>query len=500
MIFPFFGNVISAKGLLLTKATKPCYTRSMTKRGDNMAGKAISHVQGKGSLAHNNREFKFKNVDSNRTENNIVYKSQSIDEAYQKCFGEAQKRFNEKQTRSDRKIDNSYFEHMFGEAPESQRAKSVLTGSNKQKSFYEALVQVGDMDDSKVGTAAGELAEKILDEYMKGFSARNPNFYIFNAVLHLDEATPHLHIDYIPIGHYSRGMDTQNGLAKALEEMGYGKGKGAINEWRLSERKVLEDICKAHGIEVKEPKEGRGYSLTPDEYKAKIEAEKDKLKLGIKDLISESERLDDENRNKKSTISYLDREIEYKGDKLNELTEEESTLRDTYTAKKYELSDENFKLIMQNTKLSTENGELERQAESLQSKALAAKEENDLLSEQKNALLRDIDEAQANLNTLRSLAYISDDIKVSYSPYRGNEHPNIIGIADVSAGNHNFKAALARQGDRLEVNMPPEISNVALRERVTDKILAAHSEYLSPLTAEKVRDDRPRNTSKGHSL
>jgi len=249
-----------------------------------MAGKAISHVQGKGALAHNNREFNFKNVDPERTQNNIVYKSQSIDEAYRECFGEAQERFNEKQTRADRRIDTSYYEHMFGEAPESQRAKSVLIGSNKQKSFYEALVQVGDMTDSKVGTTDGELAAKCLDEYMKGFQDRNPNFHVFNAVLHLDEATPHLHIDYIPVGHYTRGMDTQNGLAKALEEMGHGKGKGAINEWRLSERKALEDICKAHGIEIKEPEKGRGYNLTPDEYKARIEAEKKQLEKEVEPI------------------------------------------------------------------------------------------------------------------------------------------------------------------------------------------------------------------------
>ena len=156
---------------------------------------------------------------------------------------------------------------MFSEAPESQKAKSVLKASNKQKSFYEALVQVGDMQDLKVGTADGERVAKCLDEYMRGFQDRNPNFYVFNAVLHIDETTPHLYIDYIPVGYYTRGMDTQNGLAKALEEMGYGKGKGAINEWRLSERKALEEICVAHGIEVKEPEKGRGYSLTPDEYK-----------------------------------------------------------------------------------------------------------------------------------------------------------------------------------------------------------------------------------------
>lgn len=84
--------------------------------------------------------------------------------------------------------------------------------------------------------------------------------------MHLDEATPHLHIDYIPVGHFDRGLDTRNAMAKALEEMGHGKGANAINRWRLTEWEVLHQICKAHGVEIAEPKKSRGYSYTVEEY------------------------------------------------------------------------------------------------------------------------------------------------------------------------------------------------------------------------------------------
>ena len=110
------------------------------------------------------------------------------------------------------------------------------------------------------------LFRSCLREYMEGFSERNPNFYVFNAVMHLDEATSHLHIDYIPVGHFDRGLDTRNAMAKALEEMGYGKGANAINRWRLAEWEVLHQICIAHGIEISEPKKSRGYSYTVEEY------------------------------------------------------------------------------------------------------------------------------------------------------------------------------------------------------------------------------------------
>ena len=268
--------------------------------------KRISHCQGKGSLTHNNREFHFKNVDPERTQYNITYVKQSLGEAYENCFGEAVGRYNEKQSRADRRIDN-YYSYLFGRAPQT----SVATSANKQKSFYETLVQIGTMGDSGVGTSDGELVAKCLDEYMRGskgsgvetegveteaegleiksFSERNPNFYVFNAVLHMDEATPHLHIDYIPIGHYKRGMDTQNGIAQALKEMGYGGGKDAVNRWRIAERKVLEDICRKNGVDIAEPKKARGYSLAPDDYKAQVDDEKARLQEEIEGLQSKYE-------------------------------------------------------------------------------------------------------------------------------------------------------------------------------------------------------------------
>ena len=226
-----------------------------------MNKKTISMCRGKGSLSHNNREFTAKNIDPFRTPDNIVFVQQDLGETYHQLFDEAVERYNAHQKRSDRKI-LEYFQHLFSREP----CKSVITGTNKQKSFYEDLVQIGTKDDTGVGTPDAEIAVTCLHEYMEGFQSRNPNFHVFNAVMHLDEATPHLHIDYIPIGHFSNGLDTRNAMAKALEEMGFGKGANAINRWRLAEWKVLHQICLAHGIEISEPQKSRGYSYTVQEY------------------------------------------------------------------------------------------------------------------------------------------------------------------------------------------------------------------------------------------
>lgn len=227
-----------------------------------MAGKSISHGQGKGSLSHNNRKFHAKNVDSSRTKDNVTFVKIPIKQAYEDIFGAAVERYNAKQKRSNRKIKDGYFQYAFGRKP----CDTVIEATDKRKSFYEDVVQIGDMKDTGVGSADAEIAKQCLTEYATGFQERNPNFRVFNNVLHIDEATPHLHIDYIPVAHCKRGLDTQNGMAIALKEMGFGEGKDAISRWRERERKVLEDICKRHGIEVAPPQKARG-TFTVEEYK-----------------------------------------------------------------------------------------------------------------------------------------------------------------------------------------------------------------------------------------
>ncbi len=223
--------------------------------------KSISMCEGKGSLSHNNREFTARNIDSTRTPNNIVFVQQALSDAYHQLFDEAVEKNNARQKRNDRKIHN-YFEHLFNRLP----SKSVITGTNKQKSFYEHLVYIGTRKDTAVGTPDAEITTECLREYMEGFQARNPNLYVFNAVLHLDESTPHLHINYIPVGHFTRGLEVRNAKNKALEEMGFGNDAKSNDRWRRSEWDILKNICNAHDIEISEPKKSRGYSYTVEEY------------------------------------------------------------------------------------------------------------------------------------------------------------------------------------------------------------------------------------------
>jgi len=277
-----------------------------------MTNRKISHARGRGSLNHNNRNHIYKNVDASRTPDNIYYAKESLADAYQKCFGEAVENYNTKQKRADRKIEN-YYTHLFGNANKD----TVATSSNKEKSFYEIVVGIGDKNTCAVGSPDGELAAKILDEYARGFSERNPNFYVFNSVLHMDEKTPHLHIDYVPIADgYKNGMAVRNSQSIALEQMGFGRNKNSINEWRIQERKILRELCQQYGLEVAEETKGRGKTFTPDEYKKIRDETKEEMKTDPdimdelraeveSDLLSEQQHLVDEIAKRKGEVSIL---------------------------------------------------------------------------------------------------------------------------------------------------------------------------------------------------
>lgn len=216
---------------------------------------------------------------------NYTFIRKDIGCVYEHLFAESTKRYNARQKRNDRKIHCSYYESLFHRKP----TNSVVTAADKRKSFYEDVVQIGRKEDSGVDTEDAQLVADCLKEYMAGYQKRNPNFVVFNAVLHMDEATPHLHIDYIPVGHYRRGQDTQNGIAQALKEMGFGEGKGAIARWRASEIEVLNQICLAHSITPLEPEKSRG-SMSVKEYK-EARREADRLKVENVQLKSENKNI-----------------------------------------------------------------------------------------------------------------------------------------------------------------------------------------------------------------
>ncbi|MEI3414149.1 MAG: plasmid recombination protein [Christensenellales bacterium] len=200
--------------------------------------RTISAMRGKGSLSHNRRDFIAENVDSSRTPLNIEYRNEDIRAVYHELFDDALARYNEKQTRKDRIIDDYY--------------EKIRTGK-QEKLFEELIIQIGNKDDMNASSENGQLARQMLDEYMQSFQQRNPTLRVFSAHLHMDEATPHLHIDFIPFTTGSkRGLETRVSLKKALEALGFAGGTKShteLNQWIESEKQVLASIMARHDIE-----------------------------------------------------------------------------------------------------------------------------------------------------------------------------------------------------------------------------------------------------------
>jgi hypothetical protein len=200
--------------------------------------RTISASSGKGVVEHNRRTYTAENVDPTRTHLNIEYCYKPIEQAYQDLFGEALKEYNAKQTRKDRCIDDYY---------------EKIRRGKQEKPFYEVIFQIGNKDDMAAVSENGNLAKEILDNFMKGFQERNPQLYVYSAHLHMDEATPHLHIDFIPFTKgCKRGLSTRVSMKQALADqriVGEGRSMTERAVWVQKEKEVLAELMLERGIE-----------------------------------------------------------------------------------------------------------------------------------------------------------------------------------------------------------------------------------------------------------
>ncbi len=203
--------------------------------------RTISGMMGKGSVSHNTRAFTAKNVDKERSKDNVEFCNEDIRDVYHKLFDSALERYNAKQKRNDRKIIDYY--------------EKIRCGK-QEKLFYEAIFQIGNKDDMNAQGSNSQLAKEILCEFMEGFQERNPSLYVFSGHLHMDEQTPHLHIDFVPfVRNSTRGLDTRVSLKGALGELGFRGGTRGTTEWKQwmeAEKCELSKVAEIHGVQWKQ--------------------------------------------------------------------------------------------------------------------------------------------------------------------------------------------------------------------------------------------------------
>ena len=315
-------------------------------------------MTGKGSVNHNSRKFHAKNTDPERSCLNVEYCNENIKDVYHELFDEALARYNEKQTRSDR-IINDYYEK--------------ICSGKQEKPFHEIILQIGNKDDMGAKTEDGQLAAKILDEYMQDFQRRNPTLRVFSAYLHMDEATPHLHIDFVPYTTGSkRGLETRVSLKKALAELGFKGGTRSEterNQWVAAEKEQLAEIMLKHDIEwEKKGTHEKHLSVLDFEKKerAKEVAELEQTISGSKEELSsilyqqiaagrETEQIRKEGEAIRQEVSELSATNHF----LKEQTE-------TLTGDKEKLLSENEKLEKQQKKLQQEINKMVQSKEAME--------------------------------------------------------------------------------------------------------------------------------------
>ncbi len=330
--------------------------------------RTISISMGKGVINHNTRAYKTDNVDGERSYKNISYCNESIRKVYHELFDEALKKYNAKQTRKDRIIKN-YYKH--------------ICGSNQEKPFYEAVVQVGNKDDMSAISDNAELSKQIMDEYFSGFKERNPHLRVFSAHLHLDEATPHLHIDFVPFTTGSkRGLETRVSLKQALAAQGFKGGSRRDTEWNQwveSEKLVLAKVMERHGVEWEQLGTHNEHLSVYDFKKQERVKEIEQLESKLADKKDEFKSVENRIRNyDKGTEAIADLERKIENDSEYQLPEPQGLMSaKTYKQKFVEPLIKKLKAVIKQVfvqyfkakydyyRLNTTNGNLYRENERL---------------------------------------------------------------------------------------------------------------------------------------
>ena len=318
--------------------------------------RTISFMTGKGSVNHNSRKFHAKNTDPERSCLNVEYCNENVKDVYHELFDEALAWYNEKQTRSDRRIDDYY---------------EKIRSGKQEKPFHEIILQIGDKDNMGAKTENGQLAAKVLDKYMRDFQRRNPTLRVFSAYLHMDEATPHLHIDFVPYTTGSkRGLDTRVSLKQALSALGFKGGtrrETELNQWVAYEKEQLAAVMLEHGIEWEKKGTHEKHLSVLDFEKKEWAKEVAELEQSISDG---KERLSDIQIQHRKAVQETE-QIRQKGEAIRQEVSELSKTSDLLKEQATTLAEDKKKLLSDNVKLEKQQKKLQQDIEKmLQSKAV----------------------------------------------------------------------------------------------------------------------------------
>lgn len=384
-------------------------------------GVGVSFSQNNGNLSHNERKFYTNNIDIDRSKDNLQFYSLSLEEAYKEYFGNAIDEYNRTQKRKDRlkSVDKYLFE-----LRENEHKKGA------EKPFYEIVVQIGDKNTCNIlnNKEQAENAKNVLIEYVKGWQDRNPNLRVFNATIHMDETTPHLHLDYIPVATgYKQGLKVRNSLSKALECQGLGKGVGrndnASIRWQKQEREVIKDLAINHGFEIEEKGVDRPH-LSVSEYKRASDDLNERIERNLEVLEVSKTKVpfSDKVMIKESDLAALENLSKLGQQARNAATEHDLALTADFELKNKQLKDREYQITNQENKITQKLKEAEKSLQIATSvKEIAQEQEKNskhmksvyekLYNEQKNLNQEYSELLKKNVSFSQEISKLSDDIK-----------------------------------------------------------------------------------------
>ncbi|MEC0077471.1 plasmid recombination protein [Bacillus anthracis] len=304
-----------------------------------MLGSISFNQSHQSSLSHNNRENIHGNpgIDPSRLEENIYFVQKDIRSVYKEVFQEAVDKYNEKQKRNDRKIDDYYDKIHKDDKTHEQRELVVAIGEGK--------------DDPKYRGAKKEA----LKRYAEAFQERNPNLAVYNMVLHDDEANPHLHINYVPNFESSRGLTRRVGMDRALQQQGVeGTGRKLIAHWRELETAYIEQLAKEHIPNFERANVGSHKYMKVRQYKEYAEA-----KSTIENQVQEKE----------TELQTIDHDLKNVEEKTKELQVMKNSLESDVIDKQKELETVKQQVESESEKLQLigqRQVELEKRVEQMQ--------------------------------------------------------------------------------------------------------------------------------------
>ncbi len=387
-----------------------------------MRGKISFHVGKKLSQKHNLRDYDKdkwntdKHIDDSRSHLNVVVKNENLEEFFDKVFGVALLDFNEKNYSkhpdrvigySKEKVDELVKKHGLEKAMELARKKAVHEYYLQQKkNVQEAIIQMSDSENFNALVAEKGL-DKAIAEHREFFNRviadweqNNPSLKIFSAIIHFDESTPHIHIDFIPVAETTRGLTVKVSTDGAMKNLGFNREKGQkyadtpFKQWLRAERSRVEEIAGAYmDVIPAEPSGSKGHQEYW-QHQYEVEAENGLKKLidsfkqkptieAAKKIVGRSEeiiaKLTQEARDAKTRCINLEKDLQYNTEEFKryiddmnikfhqreaELDERESTLiaeRRAFNKEKTQFqaavaAKESYESEQNNTNLQTAKG------------------------------------------------------------------------------------------------------------------------------------------------